>query len=188
MHDIYSAKLDPETGNIIEQPKKDPLSYEGSNIYPDWSPDGRHLLYISRRGPSKRQSILCLYSAESGRVREFNFKDKFVHFAYPRWCPDGRSILLLAEDLQSGKGIYKIDTQSREATLLIPEKEKESSGGLWSLWSPVMSHDGKLLFYIHENMSDKYYPVVVRDLETRKEEELFRNPPHDNNMLALSPA
>jgi Tol biopolymer transport system component len=184
MFDIYSAKLDPETGNIIEQPKKDPLPYEGNNLYPDWSPDGKNLVYISLRGLGKRQSILCLYSAESGRVREFNFKDKFVHFTYPRWCPDGRSILLLAEDFQSGGGIYKIDAQTGEATLLIPKKEKESSG---ALWSPVMSLDGKLLFYIHENRSDKYYPVVVRDLETGKEEELFRNPPHDNNILALSP-
>jgi Tol biopolymer transport system component len=184
MHDIYSAKLDPETGNIIEQPKKDPLPYEGSNIWPDWSPDGKNLVYISRRGPGRRQSILCLYSAESRRVREFNFKDKFVGFAYPHWCPDGRSILLLAEDFQSSEGIYKIDAQTGEATLLIPKKEKESSG---ALWSPVLSLDGKLLFYIHENMSDKYYPVVVRDLETGKEEELLRNPPYDNNIIALSP-
>jgi Tol biopolymer transport system component len=184
MHDIYSAKLDPETGNVIEQPKKNPLPYEGHNISPDWSPDGKNLVYISRRGPGRRQSILCLYSAESGRVREFDFKDKFVGFAYPRWCPDGRSILLHAEDFQSGGGIYKIDAQTGEATLLIPKKEKESSG---ALWSPVMSLDGKLLFYIHENMSDKYYPVVVHDLKTGKEEELLRNPPHDNNTIALSP-
>jgi Tol biopolymer transport system component len=184
MYDIYSAKLDPETGNIIEQPKKNALPYEGSNISPDWSPDGKNLVYISRRGPGKRQSILCLYSVESGRIREFDLKEKFIHFAYPRWCPDGRSILLLAEDFQSGGGIYKIDAQTGEATLLIPKKEKESSG---ALWSPVMSHDGKLLFYIHETKSAEYYPVVVRDLETGKQEELFRNPPHDNNILALSP-
>ena len=183
-HDIYSARLDQETGNVIEQPKKDPLPYEGSNFSPDWSPDGKNLVYVSRRGPGKRQSILCLYSAESRRVREFNFKDKFVGFAYPRWCPDSRSILLLAEDFQSVGGIYKIDAQTGEATLLIPEKEKKSYG---ALWSPVMSLDGKLLFYIHENRSDKYYPVVVRDLKTGKEEEILRNPPHDNNILALSP-
>jgi len=182
--DIYSAKVDLETGSIIEQPKKDPLPYEGHNFCPDWSPDGKNLVYISLMGPGNRQSILCLYSSESRRVREFNYKDKFVNFYRPRWCPDGRSILLLAEDFQSGGSIYKIDVQTGEATLLIPKKEKKSSG---ALWSPVMSHDGKLLFYIHENMSDKYYPVVVRDLETGKEEELLRNPPYDNNTIALSP-
>jgi Tol biopolymer transport system component len=184
MIDIYSAKLDPETGSIIEQPKKDPLPYEGHNIYPDWSPDGKHLLYISRREPGERQGILCLYSVESGRVREFDLKEKFIRFSYPHWCPDSRFILLLAEDSQSGGGIYKIDAQTGEATLLIPKKEKESSGALW--W-PVMSLDGKLVFYIHENMSDKYYPVVVRDLETGKEKELLRNPPYDRNTIALSP-
>jgi Tol biopolymer transport system component len=184
MYDIYSAKLDPETGNIIEQPKKDPLPYEGHNIYPEWSPDGKHLLYISGRGPGKRQPILCIYSVESGRVRELDLKEKFIYFSYPHWCPDGRSILLLAEDFQSGKGIYRIDAQTGEVTLIIPKKENESSG---ALWSPVMSRDGKLLFYIHENMSDKYYPLVVRDLETGKEEELLRNPPYNRNTIALSP-
>jgi len=182
--DIYSAKLDPETGSIIEQPKKDPLPYEGYNIYSDWSPDGKNLVYISFREPGNHPSILCLYSAESGRVREFDLKEKFFHFWKPHWCPDSRSILLLAKDFQSGSGIYKIDAQTGEATLLIPKKEKESYG---ALWSPVMSHDGKLIFYIHENTSDKYYPVVVRDLETGKEEELLRNPPYDRNTIALSP-
>jgi Tol biopolymer transport system component len=182
--DIYSAKLDPETGSIIEQPKKDPLPYEGYNIYPDWSPDGKNLVYISLREPGNHPSILCLYSAESGRVREFDLKEKFFHFWKPHWCPDSRSILLLAKGFQSGSGIYKIDAQTGEATLLIPKKEKESYG---PVWSPVMSHDGKLIFYIHENTSDKYYPVVVRDLETGKEEELLRNPPYDRNTIALSP-
>ena len=78
--DIYSAKLDPETGSIIEQPKKDPLPYEGYNIYPDWSPDGKNLVYISLREPGNYPSILCLYSAESGRVREFDLKEKFFHY------------------------------------------------------------------------------------------------------------
>lgn len=184
MYDVFSAKIDPETGHVVELPKKVPLPYEGHNIYPDWSPDGKHLLYISLRGPRKRQPVLCIYSLESGSVREFHFKDEFVYFAYPRWCPDGRHILLGAEHVQSGKGLYKVDAQTGEVTLLISAKENESTG---SFWSPEMALDGKSIYYIHEKEMDGYYRVLERDLETGKEKVLLNTPANDNNMLALSP-
>jgi TolB protein len=165
-------------------PKKDPLPYQGYNTYPDWSPDGKHLLYISDRGPMKRQRVLCIYSLDSGSVREYSYKQKFVHFGYPRWCPDGRSVLLFAEHIQSGNGLFKVDTQTGEATLLIQEKDRIP--GILH-WSPVMALDGKSLFYDYENSLEEYYQIRVRDLETGKEKEILRHPPHDNNQLALSP-
>ncbi len=183
-YNVFSAKIDPETGHILEMPKKDPLPYQGYNTYPGWSSDGKHLLYISARGPMKRQRVLCIYSLDSGSLREINLKQKFVHFGYPRWCPDGRSVLLFAEHIQSGNGLFKVDTQTGEATLLIQEKDSIP----WILhWWPVMALDGKSLFYDYENSSEEYYQIRVRDLETGKEKVLLRHPPHDNNQLALSP-
>ncbi len=184
MYDVFTAKIDPETGIVDESPKKMPLPYEGYNIYPDWSPDGKDLLYISRRGPRNRQSVLCIYSEESGRVRLFPFKNEFVGFAYPHWCPDGRHVLLLGEHIESGKGLYKVDTQTGEITVLIQAKKNESSG---VYWSPVVSLDGKMLFYDYENSESEYYRITARDLETGKETELLRHPPYDNNQLSLSP-
>ncbi len=183
-YNVFSAKIDPETGHILEMPKKDPLPYQGYNTYPGWSSDGKHLLYVSDRGPMKRQRVLCIYSLDSGSLREINLKQKFVHFGYPRWCPDGRSVLLFAEHIQSGNGLFKVDTQTGEATLLIQEKDRIP--GILH-WSPIMALDGKSLFYDYENSSEQYYQIRVRDLETGKEKELLRHPPHDNNQLALSP-
>jgi Tol biopolymer transport system component len=184
MYDVFTAKIDPETGIVVESPKKMPLPYEGYNFYPDWSPDGKDLLYISRRGPRNRQSVLCIYSEESGIVRMFPFKDEFVGFGYPCWCPDGRHVLFLGEHIESGKGLYKADAQTGEITLLIRAKENESSG---VYWSPVMSLDGKTLFYDYENSAHEYYRILARDLATGKETELLRHPPLDNNQLSLSP-
>jgi Tol biopolymer transport system component len=185
LYDLFSAHIDPETGRILESPKKIPLPYEGFNTYPDWSPDGKHLSYISRRGPMKRQGILCIYSLDSGSVRELNLKEKFVHFGYPRWCPDGRSILLFATHVQSGEGgVYRVDAQTGEITLLI--EEKDESPGI-SHWWAVMAHDGKSLFYDYESSSEEYYQIRARDLETGKDTVLLRHPPHDNNQLTLSP-
>ncbi len=184
MYNVFSAKIDPETGHILEMPKKNPLPYLGYNTYPDWSPDGKQLLYLSSRGPNKRQRVLCIYSLESGNVREFNLKDKFVHFGYPRWCPDGLSVLLYADHIRSGDGQYKVDVQTGEDTLLIPEKDEVPGIKHW--W-PVMTHDGRYLFYDYEDSSEEYYQIRVREIETGKEKVLLRHPPHDNNQLALSP-
>jgi len=184
MYNVFSAKIDPETGHILEIPKKDPLPYQGYNTYPDWSPDGKQLLYLSNRGPMKRQRVLCFYSLESGSVREFNLKDKFVHFGYPRWCPDGLSVLLYADHILSVDGQYKVDAQTGEVNLLVPEKDEVPGIKHW--W-PVMTHDGRYLFYDYEDSSEEYYQIRVREIETGKEKVLLRHPPHDNNQLALSP-
>ena len=184
MYNVFSAKIDPETGHILEIPKKDPLPYQGYNTYPDWSPDGKQLLYLSNRGPMKRQRVLCIYSLESGSVREFNLKDKFVHFGYPRWCPDGLSVLLYADHIRLVDGQYKVDVQTGEVNLLVPERDEVPGIKHW--W-PVMTHDGRYLFYDYEDSSEEYYQIRVREIETGKEKVLLRHPPHDNNQLALSP-
>jgi len=184
MYNVFSAKIDPETGHILEMPKKNPLPYLGYNTYPDWSPDGKQLLYLSSRGPTRRQRVLCIYSLESGRVREFAFKDEFVGFGYPRWCPDGLSILLYAEHIRSDDGQYKVDVQTGEVTLLIPEKDDVPGIKHW--W-PVMSQDGRYLFYDYEDSTEEYYEIRVREIDTGKDKELLSHPPLGNNQLALSP-
>jgi len=117
-------------------------------------------------------------------VKEYPFKDEFANFAYPRWCPDGRHIILPAKHVKSGNGLYRVDAQTGESSLLIKAKENEPRG---VYWSPVMSLDGKTLFYDYENSAFEYYRIMARDLETGKETELLRHPPHDNNQLSLSP-
>jgi Tol biopolymer transport system component len=184
MFDVLSATIDPESGHIHDMPEKEPLSFQGYNTYPDWSSDGKHLLYVSARGPMKRQRVLCIYTLESGNVREIDLKDEFVGFAYPRWCPDGRTILLFGEHLKSGEGIYAVDAITGEVTLLV--EERDGGGGIKHWW-PVMTFDGKHLFYDFEDSSEKLYEIRVREIETGKEKVLLRHPPHDNNQMVLSP-
>jgi len=176
MYDIYTTTLDPESGTIITPPEREALPYEGFNMSPDWSPDGKYLVYTSIRSGSQRD-ITCVYSPETGNVRELPFN---LTPCYPRWAPDGRSILV-KDTVGDGGGIYRIDAQTEEVIPLI-EKEGEESNH-----SPILSHDGKSLFYIREYDPEELYQVLVRDLETGEEKELFHTPPFDNSTIALSP-
>ena len=69
--DVYTASLDPEPAMSSDSPKKEPLPFEGQNLMPDWSPDGKQLAYVSMRPGEKLGGVLCIYSADTGKVREY---------------------------------------------------------------------------------------------------------------------
>jgi Tol biopolymer transport system component len=178
VYDIFTITLDPATGKIITPPNKDALPYEGYNMSPDWSHDGKYLAYISRRGHMNRRSIICIYSPETGKVRELLAR---LNLGNPRWTPDGRSILVQA-DVTSGQGIYRMDATTGEVVPFIPiRKEGKESRG-----SAQLSADGKLIFYVREDGKTKLCQILVRNLETGEEKELDRAP-FDNHSIALSP-
>ncbi len=52
-NDVYFAALDPETGEVVTPPTKAVQSFEGFNSQPAFSPDGKRLVYVSRRALSK---------------------------------------------------------------------------------------------------------------------------------------
>jgi Tol biopolymer transport system component len=176
LFDIYTALINPETGQIVTPPEKMHLTYEGSNMGPNWSPDGKELVYTSMRGPRRKQYTICIYSDETGEIRELLFDRKLV---YPRWTPDGRHIYAQAI-VGDGQGIYRIDVQTEEAALFIDNKEKDY------LYNAQISVDGKWIVYGRDDCTENFSQILCRDLETGQEKEIDRAP-FDNNTYALSP-
>lgn len=182
LKDIYTVLINPKTGQIVTPPEKMNLTYEGANGSPCWSPDGRELVYTSRRGPRRGQYTICIYSDETGEIRELLFDRKLVG---PRWTPDGRYLFALGI-IGDGGGIYRIDVQTEEAALFIENKEKDH------LYNVQVSVDGKWIVYGRENSRprfgrlENFSQILCRNLETGKEKEIDRAP-FDNNSYALSP-
>ena len=98
--DVYITDLDPTTGKVTGPPKKAIERFEGGNFTPSYSPDGKYLAYVSRRGnspyPTNVGNALCIRSLETGQERAFLQGDLAAGapiIAGPRWSPDGRFIV-----------------------------------------------------------------------------------------------
>ena len=161
--DVYTASLDPKTGDIVGLPKKEPLPYEGRNMMPEWSPDGKSLAYVSDR-PGKRAWVLCIYSAETGKVREF-YPDK--KYGFPRWAPDGRFLYIMTSS-QETQGIYRMDVQSGEVTSFLAAGEE---GPVHSL---QVSPDRAWIVYARDSRPEGR--IMRRDARTGQEKEIDRTP------------
>ncbi|MBN2409213.1 MAG: PD40 domain-containing protein [Candidatus Aminicenantes bacterium] len=161
---VYTAAFDPDSGRPESAPQKLALTYEGRNVFPDWSPDGSTLAYVSRREPSG-QGILCLYSADSGKIREMSFPHMLSD---PHWSKDGRFLLVMD---MGANNIFRIDLETANIQTLIEGEDA---------YSPAISPDMNFLFFVRvdsfkTNRKDNRFLIMKKNLETGREEEIFRH-------------
>ena len=186
IHDVYIAKLDPETGKILVPPHETINRFVESNSSPDYSPDGKYLAYISIRPPLKMRNtywpignVLCIRSAETGEEREF--KPEIDSFGFPRWSPDSRSIMVVNwEHDNKHVGHYRIDAQTGEVKLVVMSKVNTVHNHEWCA-------DGKSVFLVRSNRDKGFCQIVVRDIESGAETELYRGGRRDAFTISRSP-
>lgn len=180
MIDVYVAGMDPETGKILAPAEKAIKRFEGVNSWPEYSPDGKYLAYVSTRSrtfqSAVRPNILCIRSLETGVEREFS--TKFKRLAGPRWSPDGQIVYLAAWDNQ-GMGIYQVNTQSGEFTSMVRTEPPAS------LHRHEISPDGKIFIYGQRDKPEEPCRILSRDLATGEEKQLYAGP--DRTMFSISP-
>ncbi len=181
--DVYLAELDPETGKILAPPERATRRFEGTNFAPDWSPDGKYLLYASRRdrgafGGRVSNKVLVIHSLETGEVRELSLTVNIrTRHSGPRWSPDGRSILLFGAD-EKGQGLFRLDVETGAVRAIVHQRAGVRK-------RPVWSPDGKAILFRGRDPETRMRTVVIRDLETEQEKTLYST--HHLHAWALSP-
>lgn len=183
--DIYAIDIDPNSGKILALPTKATQRYEGSNRSPDYSLDGKHLVYVSTRGPRPIQhNVLCIRNVQTGNERELDPEQ--IDFNYPRWSPDGRFISVEGQDKAGRVGIYRIDIQTGAVDPIV-----QIEPGV-ALYSHRWSKDGKSIFYTLSDPDEKGQEylrrshIYVHDIVSGQD-EILTGSPDDAKDIDLSP-
>ncbi len=167
--DIYTTELDTEK-KILSPPEKATQRFVGRNVFPEWSPDGKFLSYVSHRDAGYDQlaskSPLCIRSLETGT--EYEIVPELRYLWGTSWSPDGKFILAVGSEEEGKEGLYQIDPQTGKA---IPIMQFDLGD---RLSEPEWSHDGKRIFYTHKRPELKEAQIVAYDLETKEKKEIYR--------------
>jgi Tol biopolymer transport system component len=185
--DVYIADLDPTTGVVTGPPRKAIEQFEGGNFSPSYSPDGKYLAYMSRRGnspyPTNVGNALCIRSLDTGQERVLYREIWRLGLRYiggPRWSPDGRFITFGGSGDVSVSSSYRIDLQSGEITLILHCGPDEGLTG--TAYGP----DGKH-FYGRRNSKTGDLQIIVQDLRSGEVRERYRLVGESRIDIALSP-
>ena len=185
--DIYTAEFDPATGKVLTQPQDATQRFVGSNSSPAWSPDGLSLAYISHNQhwlAAPRSGDISIRSLKTGQERDLDVSAKLPFMWGPlRWSPDGRSILVGGKDRKIRHGLFRVDAQTGEVMPVVWWGDSEISNPAWF-------PDGKRLLYSYkrDESDTKTDTIVIRDLDTGREKELFQSSVGSKiDDIALSP-
>jgi len=170
MEDLYVVELDQAAGRVNKDPKKMVFSQEGSNSWPQYSPDGKSIVCVQGGGimAERAETQLCVRSLETGEERQFPLKMQARH---PRWSPDGLFVYFTATDRPRHLGIYRVELDTGRVSRAWPEDpEDKPLGDIFVGISP----DGQNCYYVRSEEENRICRLVSRDLETGNEKELFR--------------
>ena len=156
---LYSGSIDLETGKILSSPIKVTTRYAGPPFDLRWSPDGKYLLYLSRRGGiGPGNNIPTIRSVSTGAEKFLSPDLRFVNQI--SWAPDSRSIVALGLT-EKESAIFRIDIETSTITKLA------GSGK----FNPNLCPDGKTLVFLKGGVM----LISKLDLETGEESDITKS-------------
>ncbi len=161
LRDIFTADFDSKKEKIQFPPVKAIQRFVGKNVFPEWSPDGKYLSYVSSR---YAKTLLCIRSLETGDEREIIPELRYIWG--PRWSPDGRSILVVGSAEINQEGFYLVDVKTGGISSIIQfESNDVVSEPEWAL-------NGKQIFYTYKHPQKKYGQIIKYDLQSKEKKEI----------------
>lgn len=149
--DAVLASFDPESGVVTGPPRRISEQRLARNSSPDWSPDGKRLAYVSRRG---RTQIVVIRSLESsGQERELVPPFQILGV---RWFPDGQSLLVTGQR-RTKSAAYRVNVEgggqtaepSAQPMRFSPEHLVDIIfGNRTRSGLPVVAPDGSAIYYL----------------------------------------
>ena len=85
--------------------------------------------------------MLSIRSLDTGNVR--GLQPKLSYFQVPQWSPDGRAFAVQGTDLKGRQGIFRIDAQTGDTSVIVLRKSPDEALG-----SPQWSTDLTKIYYV----------------------------------------
>jgi len=130
----------------------------GKNEGPQFSPDGKKLVFMSDRGAGKNLWVSNTDGTDARQIT--NIGDTGT----PRWSPDGRSIAFDSH-VRKYSAILIVDAHGGDPRLTVVGDANNSV--------PSWSHDGKTLYFASDRTGQ--YEVWKLDLSSGKQEQITKN-------------
>ncbi|MEO2002905.1 MAG: DPP IV N-terminal domain-containing protein, partial [Candidatus Poribacteria bacterium] len=122
-----------------QRPLSDPA--HGSDTYPSWSPNGRHIAFVSYRDHPEYGEI---YVMDADGENERNITNSpLSHDTHPSWSPDGGTIAF-ASDRDYGPrtlDVYSMGVDGSDVRRLMGSEDGHTA---WPVWTP----DGAYITYL----------------------------------------
>lgn len=174
--DVYVMELDGEPGPGRPPEVTNLTNHPGHDYLPDWSPDGRHIAFLSRRAepdaPLGSPGHLYLMDADGSNPRRITRLPLGASLG-PRWTPDGRALLFARRVRPDGPThLFRIELpRAALATGPAAQPDRTPIGGAETRlvadtffnYAPAPSPDGRLLAYTAEGDAAARVVVVNAD-------------------------
>ena len=167
VQDVQTARIDLKSGRLESPPTSAVQTMVGTNLAPDWSPDGRHLAYLSRRGSGDMTSQVLVVRSMQGSEPPRELGGAMRYPGNPRWMPDGRALIVSGRDDRARPGVHRVDAVTGEVTPLSPP----NPGSCAQI--PQRSPDARKIYYFTRGCAIDGAPYVEFDLSSGTERTVF---------------
>ncbi|MCX6563565.1 MAG: tetratricopeptide repeat protein [Candidatus Aminicenantes bacterium] len=162
---LYIGTVDLETGKILAPPAPVTTRYMSQPYLPQWSPDGKSLVYVSHSGAlGPGNDLLAIRSAATGEERFLSQRLPYINDI--SWAPEGHSIIGL-RSTEIATAFVRIDTETNRIDLLMADPPGRS---------PRLCSDGKTLVYLKAGTKEEGNELFItkRNLDTGEESKVAK--------------
>lgn len=168
IQDLYICEINPQSHELKGKPQVIGYSPSGTNISPAWSPDGKHLAFVSTSVNDPAEGYVVVMPAEGGTAQKFRIPTRnFWKMAFRdlRWRPDSAGLGFSHWDNENRYSFFQLDLGTEEWKTR-PLNVRNYSSSEWR-------GDGRGFFYSRWG-KDVAPGLIEHDLESGQEQYLLR--------------